>query len=123
LHTDLRHLQALPRDGKAITNWANVDAAWQDVTDGIRRVVQSLRAETVAPSSLTQAQKQVLATFMDRRRRVGEGLRPNVFIGDRDAMDAIAQFVKAGALTYGKNNFILLTERGYRLAMELAKAD
>jgi hypothetical protein len=37
-------LQALPEDGKPVTSWGNQDEAFTDVTRGIRRVVQELRA-------------------------------------------------------------------------------
>ncbi len=33
-------LQCLPRDGKAITLWDNQDLAWNDVTAGIRQVIE-----------------------------------------------------------------------------------
>lgn len=35
-------LQALPRDGSAVTIWANRDEAWVDIATGIRRIVESL---------------------------------------------------------------------------------
>jgi hypothetical protein len=35
-------LQSLPRDGKAITTWANADEDWLDVAQGLRRVVGEL---------------------------------------------------------------------------------
>ena len=35
-------LQALPRDGKAVTSWPGRDEAWTDVAQGIRRAVQSI---------------------------------------------------------------------------------
>jgi hypothetical protein len=37
-------LQALPKDGKAVTSWSNRDEAWTDVTKGIRRAIESLSA-------------------------------------------------------------------------------
>jgi hypothetical protein len=37
-------LQALPKDGKAITTWSNEDEAFLDVAQGIRRVAQELAA-------------------------------------------------------------------------------
>ena len=37
-------LQALPRDGKAITLWTNRDEAWAAVARGIRNVIDELRA-------------------------------------------------------------------------------
>src|SRR5262249_6996563 len=35
-------LQALPRDGKAVTSWGNKDEAWTDVAVGIRRAVEAM---------------------------------------------------------------------------------
>ncbi|HZF47283.1 MAG TPA: TIR domain-containing protein [Polyangiaceae bacterium] len=37
-------LQALPKDTKPVTSWEDRDEAWTDVVDGIRLVVESLRA-------------------------------------------------------------------------------
>jgi hypothetical protein len=42
MHEPLQRLQALPRDGKPITQWPDPDEAWQDVIDGLRRVIASL---------------------------------------------------------------------------------
>ncbi len=36
--------QALPRNGKPVTTWANRDAAFTDIARGIRRVMTELRA-------------------------------------------------------------------------------
>ena len=36
-------LQALPKDSKPVTSWANQDEAFLDVAKGIRRVVEELR--------------------------------------------------------------------------------
>lgn len=123
LHTDLRKLQALPRDGKPITEWPNADAAWQDVTSGIRRVVQSMKAvgalQPPPLASITRRQRTVLRIFAERGCRAGEGLPINVFIGDRDAMEAIEELVGTGALAYGKNQYVLLTEEGYEFALEV----
>ena len=38
-------LQALPKDGKAVTSWANKDKAWTDVAEGIRRAVEAMTAK------------------------------------------------------------------------------
>jgi hypothetical protein len=35
-------LQALPKDGKAVTSWANKDEAWTDVAKGIRQAVEAM---------------------------------------------------------------------------------
>ena len=40
--TDLAKIQALPRDGKPISRWQDPDEAWIDVTQGIRRAIDSL---------------------------------------------------------------------------------
>ncbi|MDP9382031.1 MAG: toll/interleukin-1 receptor domain-containing protein [Chloroflexota bacterium] len=55
-------LQALPRDGKAVTTWGNRDQAWLDVANGIRSVVEELRTFTdaepappVIPEGMTEA--------------------------------------------------------------------
>jgi hypothetical protein len=40
LATRLGTLQALPRDGKAITTWRNRDVAWQQVVNGIRTALK-----------------------------------------------------------------------------------
>jgi TIR domain len=38
-------LQALPKDGKAITSWKIRDAAWTDVAKGIQRAVENISRE------------------------------------------------------------------------------
>ncbi len=37
-------LQALPKDGKPVTKWSSRDSAWRDVSSGIRRTIEELRA-------------------------------------------------------------------------------
>jgi hypothetical protein len=41
-------LQALPKDGKPVKNWANTDKALLDVAKGIRKVVEELKANSVS---------------------------------------------------------------------------
>jgi AAA ATPase domain/TIR domain len=41
--TDLRILQVLPREQKAITSWPDQDVIWREVTREIQRVVEALR--------------------------------------------------------------------------------
>lgn len=36
-------LQALPKDGKAVTSWTKKDTAWRNVSEGIQRVVEEMR--------------------------------------------------------------------------------
>jgi len=43
-------LQALPKDGKAVTLWGNKEAAWVDVAKGIRKATTELtNAKAAAP--------------------------------------------------------------------------
>ncbi|WP_437769324.1 SUMF1/EgtB/PvdO family nonheme iron enzyme [Sorangium sp. So ce281] len=42
--TPLAELQALPRDGTAVTSWANPDEAWREVVQGIRAAVEEAAA-------------------------------------------------------------------------------
>src|SRR5450755_594159 len=44
------HLQALPKDARAITAWNNRDEAWTDVIAGIRRVIEALPPLAVSTS-------------------------------------------------------------------------
>jgi internalin A len=39
-------LQALPKDGKAVTLWENRDSAWRNVSEGIERVVEEMRSKS-----------------------------------------------------------------------------
>jgi len=38
-------IQALPRDGKPVTSWGNIDEAWLDVEMGIRRTIEKITTE------------------------------------------------------------------------------
>lgn len=48
-HTVLGSLQAVPRGGRAVTEWENQDAAWVAVAEDIRRLVQPHRDGRTAP--------------------------------------------------------------------------
>jgi hypothetical protein len=37
-------LQALPKEGKAVTLWPDRDLAWTNVAEGIRRVAEEIRS-------------------------------------------------------------------------------
>ncbi len=47
--TELRQLQALPKDGKPVTRWDDQDEAFLNVVQGIRRVVDSMGAAIQTP--------------------------------------------------------------------------
>ncbi len=38
-------LQALPREGKAVTLWPDRDSAWRNVADGIKKAAEDIRAK------------------------------------------------------------------------------
>jgi hypothetical protein len=40
--TPIGRIQALPKNGKAITLWSNREAAWENVAEGIRKVADKL---------------------------------------------------------------------------------
>jgi internalin A len=42
-------LQALPKDGKAVTLWENRDSAWRNVSEGIERIVEEMRQTLSRP--------------------------------------------------------------------------
>ena len=48
-NTHIGRLQTLPRDGRAVTTWANRDEAWTDVARGLRSVVRASRAGSARP--------------------------------------------------------------------------
>ena len=43
-HTRMGHYKSLPFDGKEVTRWANRDAAFEDIVNGLRRVVAEAEA-------------------------------------------------------------------------------
>ncbi|WP_437929763.1 protein kinase [Sorangium sp. So ce291] len=52
--TALAELQALPRDGGAVTSWANPDEAWRDVVRGIRAAVEEAAASARPEAALAR---------------------------------------------------------------------
>jgi len=50
-HPPLGTLQVLPKDGKPITTWSNVDEAWLDVAHGIRSAIAGIAPATPSRSS------------------------------------------------------------------------
>jgi hypothetical protein len=48
--TLIASLRALPTGGKPITQWSNRDAAFTDVSKGIRQVIQELKAASASPN-------------------------------------------------------------------------
>ncbi|MGA7238646.1 MAG: TIR domain-containing protein [Bryobacteraceae bacterium] len=44
------HLQALPKDGRAVIGWSNKDEAWANVADGVRRAIDNLLSPENEPA-------------------------------------------------------------------------
>jgi hypothetical protein len=51
-------LQALPKDAKPVTVWSNRDAAWLDVTKGIRKEIEFLTSRKTAKAPAPRAAKR-----------------------------------------------------------------
>jgi hypothetical protein len=69
------HLQALPRDARPITLWANVDEAFTDVARGIRRVVERIARPAGAAALARDAPAAPRREALD----AGEGVFLNAF--------------------------------------------
>ena len=54
--TEIKQLQALPKDGKAVSKWSDPDEAYVDIVRGIRRVVDSLWDKPRAAARVTSVQ-------------------------------------------------------------------
>jgi hypothetical protein len=55
--TPLGRLQAVPRDGKPVSEWPNIDAAWDDIASSIERVCHEIRyREIPGTEPITRAQ-------------------------------------------------------------------
>lgn len=53
--TALAELQALPRDGRAVTSWANPDEGWSEVVRGIRAAVEEAAASARPEAGVAKA--------------------------------------------------------------------
>jgi hypothetical protein len=61
-------LQALPKDGKPVSMWANTDEALLDIVNGIRRAVEQMGWATAAPRPATHASSKPDGTSRDLPR-------------------------------------------------------
>lgn len=78
------HLQAVPRDNKAIIKWGNRDEAWVLVTKGIRRVTKEIR------DAASQAADDKLSLEPDWRQKL-----------DRIEQTGTARYLIGDMLKYG----------------------
>jgi len=116
--TQLNTFQALPTQGKPVTSWSDRDAAWNDVTTGIRLVVEGVRSAPVQ-QSISDGQKEILGVFAARNIRSGEGLPINVLIGRRNLGAELDGLLSMGMLQNGPNRYLLLTSSGEELAYRI----
>jgi predicted helicase len=60
------HLPVLPKQGKPVVNWPTRDAAFLDVAQGVRAMVEQLTGRTVAPEPVPMQQEE--RRFSSRRQ-------------------------------------------------------
>lgn len=84
--TQLGRLQAVPKDGKAVSDWSNRDAAFDDIAAAIERTVEDLheqrrraaeqaRSEADEARQRAQAEAARLAADVERRQAAAERRR------------------------------------------------
>ncbi|RYC29623.1 toll/interleukin-1 receptor domain-containing protein [Lichenibacterium minor] len=64
-HTRMGHYKALPEDGKEVTTWGNRDSAFEDIVNGVRRVVKLAEAsqrERVSSAAKARTASKALPT-------------------------------------------------------------
>ncbi|WP_438042619.1 protein kinase domain-containing protein [Sorangium sp. So ce128] len=71
--TPLAELQALPRDGAAVTSWANLDEAWKDVVRGIRATVEEAAASAQPEAPVNKPEPP--STFASTLREAEDAIR------------------------------------------------
>jgi tetratricopeptide (TPR) repeat protein len=112
------HLQALPKDAKAVTEWPNRDKAWVDVVKGIRNAIkeiQQLRIQPPLPFSpaqcgLTAKVPSVLAVLRVCPDRVPlDVLARIVSSSPQDLKKELAPLVTRKALSCEEDCYSLLT--------------
>jgi hypothetical protein len=116
--TPFGRIQAIPKDGKPVTLWANQDEAWLDVVGGIRRVLTQLTTTSYSlpPSETEDAHLRILWNvpyrhnpFFTGREHVLERLRSTLASKGRHSVQPQAI---SGLGGIGKTQ--LATEYAYR---------
>ncbi len=67
-------LQALPKDGKAVTLWSNRDSAFKNVAQGIRKVIREFKPKPKQPSTSTFIPRPPVVGFVARRDEQGRDI-------------------------------------------------
>lgn len=113
-HTVFAKLQALPKDGKAITKWSNRDDAWLDVVKGIRNALKEVGQgsktdpdPTLAPATSTSplaspsippTSSSVITSAVINALH-GLPTPPADFTGRADELKELLMAVKTGGVT------------------------
>jgi replicative DNA helicase len=110
-------LQALPRDGKPVTTWANQDEAWLDIAKGVRKTIDHIlksKVENSAPTTPVILKDLVLEEFkrissLYENKLLISGLSTGFYALDQ-AIDGIHKqdiLLIAGRPSMGKSDFTL----------------
>lgn len=76
-HTPFSRLQALPTDGKPITQWKDIDLAFVDIVTGLREIIKNVQPPTPristphTLSTLNTVEKDASTPFQDRWESAG----------------------------------------------------
>lgn len=70
----LGKLQALPKDGKAVTLWKNRDTAFKNVAQGIRKVIREFKPKAKHPSTSTFIPRSPVVGFVARLDEQGQDI-------------------------------------------------
>jgi TIR domain len=121
--TPFGKLLAAPKDGKAITSWANMDEAFLDVVRSIKELVRKQPtgqlASIVSPSHIAPAQGAE-GILVDRPRSANLRTSKNFTVADRDQfLDDAFEFMAA----FFENSLQELAARNGDLSQRFRKID
>jgi hypothetical protein len=89
-HTPMGRLQAVPKDGKAVTSWKNRDEAWAEVARSVRTAVKSLRPSSLgsepAPTNTIEAK---LVPGLNQSRAVNAIARSKAVSSARESQSEV----------------------------------
>ncbi|HYY57088.1 MAG TPA: TIR domain-containing protein, partial [Pyrinomonadaceae bacterium] len=67
-------VQALPKDGKAVTQWKNRDEAFKNIAQGIRKIIEGFKPKPPASSTTTFIPRPPVVGFVARRDEQGRDI-------------------------------------------------
>jgi hypothetical protein len=111
LYTPLKDLLAVPRDGKPVTKWPDLDDAFVDVTKQVRRVIEELHSVSHG-ADLNKYVEMRLNADLDRALEVRSVKgQPHL----EDSVEEIAEKIFKEALSYPVNKPYLVEKVYSRL--------